>query len=55
MTDVIEFCHECRHHHIPGPCDPNDLTEEGWRLYRAARLLTFKSTNSDKKLKAGQQ
>jgi hypothetical protein len=55
MTDVIEFCPECRHHHIPGPCDPNDLTEEGWRLYRAMRVQTFKSTDSDKKLKAGQQ
>lgn len=55
MTDVIVFCPECRHHHIPGPCDPNDLTEAGWDLYKALKLVTFPKRDSEQNLKAGQQ
>lgn len=47
----VEYCEDCRHHHVPGPCDPNDLTEEGWRLYRAARVVTFKHASNEKESK----
>jgi hypothetical protein len=55
VTTPIAYCDECRHHHIPGPCDPNDLTDEGWNLYRALKLVTFPKRDSEQNLKAGRR
>lgn len=55
MTTQIEFCDECRHHHIPGVCDPNDLTEAGWRAYLAVKAQSFKKPATGNNLKGRQQ
>lgn len=55
MTTPIEFCEDCRHHHIPGTCDPNDLTEQGWNAYKASKAVAFPKKTSGQDLKERQQ
>lgn len=50
MTTPVERCDECRRFHIPGVCDPNDLTEAGWRAYRAVKATAFPKTTSGQEL-----
>ena len=45
MAVSIEKCDECREYHHPGPCYPPDDErdrEDGWRLYKATKTMTFK-------------
>lgn len=55
MTTPIEFCDECRHHHIPGACNPNDLTKQGWNAYKASKAVAFPRKTLERELKGGQQ
>lgn len=50
MTAPVERCEDCRHYHQPGPCYPTEQErqrDQGWRLYRTARVMTFKNASNE--------